>query len=72
MSTWVLTRGYNGTALYFRGESYDGPLWTVWAHDAYKFSSARAAYECANTHTGLRDSSEVRAVELKPKCERTS
>lgn len=73
MGAWVLARpaglDERGEAAleYWTGEQGErgGPSCTLFRADAYKFSTARAAYECAGTHWQLRDSDDWRPIRLR-------
>jgi len=70
---YVLAKKIDGEDVYFiRPNVYGRVRWTPFWSEAAHFSSARSAYECAQTHKGLRDSDEWRALAIKPRCERTS
>lgn len=72
---WVLVRNVNyrteRCTEYFTGEQGEngGPARSPFRADAFKFSSARSALECAQTHGALRDSEVwrvVRVVDMVP------
>lgn len=69
---WVLSRAEGDVEVFFIGADQRGGVrWSVFWADAAKFTSARAAYECATTHPGLRNSDEWRVIEITDRCERT-
>lgn len=69
---FVLTRHEGDVEVFFIGsDRYGRVRWSVFWADAAKFTSARAAYECATTHPGLRNSDEWRVIEITDRCERT-
>lgn len=61
---FLLATDKSGERRYWEGRMWpDGsPVWTTHKHEAKHFSSARAAYECADTHKSLRNSEEWKAV----------
>lgn len=69
----VLAKNVDGEDVYFvRTNSYGRVRWSPFWSEAAHFSSARSAYECAQTHRGLRDSEEWRVVAVTPRCERVA
>lgn len=74
-TVWVLSREvidrFGTRTEYFTGEQGEngGPSRSPFRADAFKFSSARSALECAQTHGGMRDSEiwrVVRVVDMVP------
>lgn len=67
-TVWVLARSvsdrYGTRREYFVGEKGEngGPSRSPFRADAFKFSTARSALECAQTHNGLRDSETWRLI----------
>lgn len=65
---WVLARDVEDRSgrhrEYFCGEQGEngGPSRSPFRADAFKFSTARSALECAQTHNGMRDSQIWRVV----------
>lgn len=61
---WLLATVVDGTPMYWTGRKgkNGGPQRTLWKGDAKVFSTARGAYETADTHEGLRNSEEWKAV----------
>jgi hypothetical protein len=51
--TWILVREHENVLLYFTGKRGH---WreSMWKQDAFHFSSARGAYECAETHAWMK------------------
>lgn len=64
MSAWLLARGKGEDQEFFTGKVKESgqPRVTPFRSDGFHFSSARAAYEAAETHTGLRGSEQWRVV----------
>jgi hypothetical protein len=65
VTPYLLARtGRDGRMQYWEGRMWPNgdPCWTHDKHRAYHFSSARAAYEAADTHRALRNSDEWRVV----------
>ncbi len=70
---YVLSRKQDGEDIYFIAPNQYGRVrWSPFWSEAAHFSTARSAYECAQTHKGLKDSDEWRVVAVKPRCERTA
>jgi hypothetical protein len=67
-TVWVLARlvdyGFAAQLEYFTGEQGEngGPSRSPFRADAFKFSSAKSALECAETHRALRDSEVWRLI----------
>lgn len=69
---YVLAREIDGADVYFvRANAHGRARWSPFWSEAAHFSTARAAYECAQTHRGLCNSDEWRVVAITPRCERT-
>lgn len=69
---WVLSRAEGDAEVYFMStDKFGRTRWSVFWADAARFSTARAAVECAMTHPELRNSDRWRVVQITDRCERT-
>jgi hypothetical protein len=61
---WLLAIEVKGVTEYWTGRQgpNGGPQRTLWKADAFHFPTAEAAYVCADTHQGLKNSEEWKVV----------